>query len=292
MSGAGEPAAPAGSDASLEALVSRLKETYEAVTSGRLDPRSLSLAWWSQQAERLFSRPPTAPSPEDGWLERAGEVLRWLSELAALKAQAIAPPPSLPPGEDPLGAEPGGNDGYAESVGELVGLEAAEGETDAAVAWQQAEARYRHLHLAAEALARQAELFGRHLPRPEQAARHLLEALQLLGPWPDQGPGVSPQELALALARVWRRRALAETARQAPAPAMDWPRMMERVREQLKGRPAVGLEELLGQATSRAELIGLFLAVLELVRTGELWLGEEAGQGGIRLGLRASSPPS
>ncbi|HEY8486787.1 MAG TPA: hypothetical protein VIL11_05280, partial [Limnochordales bacterium] len=50
------------------------------------------------------------------------------------------------------------------------------------------------------------------------------------------------------------------------------------------------LEQLLEQADSRSELIACFLAVLELVRLGELWLNEDES-GTLTVSLRAAPSP-
>ena len=287
------PAQSAPPSAAPEVVVARLREAHEAVLSGRQDPRQLALAQWSREVEQAFGAPPEAFEAGEGWLEQAGEALRLLSELCALKAQAIAPPPggsnrSSPPSE----AEGEGEAGRElPAGGALLDVDPAASSEGGASALQEAALRYLRLREAAQALARQAELFAHHRPRPEQAAKSLLEVLQRLGPWPPGGPGVTPQELLLALGRVLRRQALADSARRAPAPALDWPRMMDRVRALVPPEGEAALEELLSQGQSRSEVIALFLAILELVRVGELWLTEDDHLG-IRVGRRRPDPKS
>ena len=276
-----------------EAIVARLREVHEAVLSGRQDPRQLKLAEWSREVEQAFGTPPDGFEPGEGWLDQAGEALRLLSELCALKAQAIAPPAagsgsSQPPSDAGTGGE--ADEGPA-GDGASLGVEPAAPCEGSSAALEEAASRYLRLREAAEALARQAELFAHLRPRPDQATRSLLEVLHRLGPWPPEGPGVSPQELVRALGRVLRRQALAETARRAPAPSLEWPRMMDRVRALVPPEGEAALEELLSQGQSRSEVIALFLAMLELVRVGELWLAED-GDRGIRVARRRPTPTS
>lgn len=295
-----EPSPNPGSPGpSPEAVLARLRELHEAVVGGRQDPRQLTLAEWSREVDRAFRNPPEPLEMGEAWLDQAGEALRLLSELCALKAQAIAPPAAgsgaspSPAGADPDGDELQGPAAELAAAGADVAraTDGGAGTPGASEALQTAASRYVLLQQAAQALARQAERFALHQPRPEQAARSLLEVLQRLGPWPADSPGVSPQELARALTRVLRRRALADAARRAPAPALDWPRMMDRVRALIPAEGEASLEELLGQGHSRAEVIALFLAMLELVRMGELCLTED-GERGIRVARRHPSPAS
>lgn len=258
------PLSPPGTDA-----LGPLREQYEAVVAGQQDAGDLHLEPLVRAVRSALGAPPEDPRKQEEWLAQAGEALRLLSELCALKAERVAPAPATAvpgPAEDGR-TLPGPSD--AAAAGEGSEANGAEADLAARAGW------FERLQAAAEALARQAEGFSLHQPRPEPSA--LMESLRLLGPWPDEGPGVSPDELARVLERVLRRHALAEAASRAPAPSMDWEALLRRIRERVAGEEAVELGELVAAGADRAEVIAMFLVVLELVRVGELWLVEQAG---------------
>lgn len=94
--------------------------------------------------------------------------------------------------------------------------------------------------------------------------------------------------LTSALQRVLSRLAPEPVARLAPLRL----RLEDRIaalRELIRSRGAVGFEEAVGGRTV-AEVIVMFIAVLELVRLGELRVRQETEFGTIRLELRQSAP--
>lgn len=255
--------------------VAELARLREAVQSGQTDPLQLDLAAAVQATVEAFGAPPQAPQEQERWLGAAGEALRLASELLALKASRLAPEPApeaSAPGrdeqaasdaallEDPAAIEPGAE---------------AEGGLDALA--RRAEA-YRRFREAARLLEEQAEAWSRHQPR--QAPSVLLQTLeQVMGPWPADLPRDRAERLVEALARVLERTRMAQRAREAPSPGFDWEDLLARVRRRVQEAPGpVELAALLAEeGRDRTDVIGLFLAVLELLRVGELWLTELEG---------------
>lgn len=257
-----------GSPPPWRATLDRLAEVWRALHSGQQDPLEVRLEPVVAETLRAFGPPPEDFERQEAWLGGAADALRILAELAAAKAQRLAPLPQSESSQQGEATAPGveeeavsGEEGPDGSLEEL----ALRAET------------YKRFREAARVLEEQAEAWSRHQPR--QAPSALLETLQkMLGPWPGEAPQVSPDLLVEALARLLRRSRLADQARQAPAPAFDWAALLERVRRRARAPAPVDLAQMLAEeAADRSELIGLFLTVLELVRVGELWLKEQNG---------------
>lgn len=259
---------------------SRLAELYDAVTTGRLDPLEIELKDLAAEVIEGFGDPPGSFEAEERWLRQAVEGLRQLSVLAEAKARRLAPPPAV--------AELQPSESAAEWEPQLPPGDGRDDEgPDPAEELARRAALYERFREAAALLERQAEEWGRH--RPREASSQLLQTLQemLASAGGQEGSTVRPDALVQALARVLRRQALADKARNAPAPSMDWPRLFARVRE-ATSEGQVAFDTLLESASDRGEVIGLFLSVLELVRTGELWMEEEP-QGRIWIRRRWAS---
>lgn len=262
--------------------VARLAQLRDAVLSGQQDPLELNLERLVQEAVEAFGAPPEDFQRQEAWLGAAGEALRLASELLAAKAQRLAPAPRE---EGPAGApDQQAAAGEAPADGGLPGpgLEEEGPGSGLEELAQRAEA-YQRFKEAARLLEQHAEAWSRHQPR--QAPSALLETLQrVLGPWPDGMPKVSAERLVEALEKVLQRTRMAERARQAPAPGFDWEALLAKVRQRTAHSPEpVDLARFLAEeARDRTEVIGLFLAVLELLRVGELWLTEHDGTIWIR----------
>ncbi len=262
METVGQPLPPRG-----PAAMEQLRERHEAVTAGQQDPRELQLEALVRWVRSALGPPPSDPVQQEAWLTQAGEALLLLSELCAIKAERLAPTPA------PALSSPSGQEEGAWAAGDGTGG-GGEGASQDLAGLGDAARWFEGLQAAAEALAKQAEAFSVHQPRPQASA--LMDSLRLLGPWPDGAPGVNPEDLARVLQRVLQRHALAEAARHAPAPSLDWASLLKRIRERVQAETGVDLGELVASGADRAEVIAIFLAVLELVRVGELWLVEEA----------------
>ena len=258
--------------------LAELNRWRERLQAGEVDPLEVELATLIHQTIEGFGTPPSDSELQESWLSAAGEALRIASELLNLKAQRLAPEPSREEGAAGAGADE--TAAADEPVGgDLVGLDGQdEAPTDALdVLARRAEA-YRRYKEAARLLEEQAEAWSRHQPR--QAPSALLATLErMLGPWPDDLPPARAERLVEALVKVLDRTRMADRARHAPSPGFDWEELLGRVRRRVDeaGGPVDLAELLTAQARHRTEVIGLFLAVLELLRVGELWLSEQDG---------------
>lgn len=262
--------------------VARLAQLRDAIQSGQQDPLELSLERVVQETVQAFGSPPEDFHEQEVWLGAAGEALRLASELLAAKARRLAPEP-----QGIEQAEAAAQQAAAEEA--LAGEEAMgpgseeEGPGTALEELARRAEAYQRFKEAARLLEQHAEAWSRHQPR--QAPSALLETLQrVLGPWPDGMPQVSADRLVEALEKVLQRTRMAERARHAPAPGFDWEDLLARVRQRTEDASGpVDLTQFLAQeARHRTEVIGLFLAVLELLRVGELWLTEQGGSIWIR----------
>lgn len=259
------------------AHLARLARLKEQVASGEQDPLELNLAALVQETVEAFGAPPEGFHEQEAWLGAAGEALRLASELLAAKALRLAPAPH----------EPEEAEAQAQQAAAAHALD--EGEPDeegpgALEALQERALAYRRFREAARLLEMHARAWSLHQPR--QAPSALLEALQrVLGPWPDGTARVAPERLVEALERVLQRTRMADRARQAPTTAFEWEALLATVRRRTAqaGAEPVELDRLLAEeGRDRTGVIGLFLAVLELVRVGELWLTEQDGRIWIR----------
>lgn len=256
--------------------LAELNRWRERLQSGEVDPLDVDLATLIRETVECFGEPPSDSEAQELWLSTAGEALRVASDLLNLKAQRLAPEPAREDegtggDEAAVADEPAG--------GDLVGLDdQEEAPSDALdVLARRAEA-YRRFKEAARLLEEQAEAWSRHQPR--QAPSALLETLErVLGPWPDDLPPARAERLVEALAKVLDRTRMADRARHAPSPGFDWEELLGRVRRRVDqaGGPVDLAELLVQEARHRTEVIGLFLAVLELLRVGELCLTEQDG---------------
>lgn len=263
--------------------VARLAQLRDAVLSGQQDPLQLNLERLVQETVGAFGSPPEDFQQQEVWLGAAGEALRLASELLAAKAQRLAPAPR---GEGQAGAadqQAAAGEALADEEASGSGFEEEEGPGSGLEELSQRAEAYQRFKEAARLLEQHAEAWSRHQPR--QAPSALLETLQrVLGPWPDGMPQVSAERLVEALEKVLQRTRMAERARQAPAPGFDWEGLLARVRQRTAqtSEPVDLARFLAEEARDRTEVIGLFLAVLELLRVGELWLTEHNGNIWIR----------
>ncbi|WP_324717841.1 hypothetical protein U7230_06085 [Carboxydochorda subterranea] len=248
-----------------------LADLLEALQSGQQDPMALQLDDLVQQTIRELGPVPEDFQQQERWLNRAADALRVLSEMVLVKARLVAPSP-VAPAEAAVTEAPTPALSPAEDEDEAGPDPSAELEAQAEL--------YRRFREAAVLLEEQADAWSRHQPRP--APSELIRTIESwMQSWPEAMPHVGADALAGALVRVLGRQAMAERARGAPAPSLDWPRLFGRVRSML-GHDPVDMENLLTQAGDRGEVIGLFLAVLELVKVGEVWLQQQDGRIWIR----------
>jgi segregation and condensation protein A len=192
-------------------------------------------------------------------VELAGDFLVMAATLMEIKAKSLLPVLSTPD-EDEQGPDP-----RRELVKQLL--------------------EYRQFKDAAHALEQQAEKHAARFPR-----------LAVLEPaTPGTAPGVKPVELwdlVSAFARIMRETQASETT---TVHVDDTPQHVyeERIRTAVNERGRLALRELVTPPYFRLRFIGLFLALLEVIKLGYVWLEQPEPFGEIFLrAATITAPPS
>jgi segregation and condensation protein A len=190
-----------------------------------------------------------ASDPSSG-LEEA--VAEWLAvaELVERKARALLPTPP-----EPADAEPGD-----------------EGGLDEGTALAERLAAFHAYAEAAELLRALEEERARQFPRPGRPAAEHTTAPVARG---------DLRRLLAAFAAVWER--ASPPGRELPRDAWTVPRAVEALRLRLSQEEHVEFSSLFPSGADRRQVVVMFLAVLELVRRGEVSVEQEAPFGPLRL---------
>jgi segregation and condensation protein A len=233
-------------------FVGTLAELLAALEAGAVAPAALSL-------QDLLPQTPL----EGGDLERALEAFVALAQLVERKARALLP--VAPDAEDDDGEAPWDEQEEAQALAERLA---------AYEAFAEAAAALRNFEL------RRAERFGR--PAADATARARVAAAA-----PAAAPAEDLDRLLRVFAEVWER--AQPRTREVRRERWTVPAAVRALRQRLAAAGSAEFGELFAADADRLQVVVTFLALLELVREGSVWVQQEGPFAPLRIRWRGQA---